>query len=63
MGDEQFITLSKKNIDDTMKLQNFSRLPNRIEPNRIKHGFAESEIFQYFDIFMSSVRFDISGKF
>ena len=29
---------------------------NRIEPNRIKHGFAESELFQYFDVFMSSVR-------
>ena len=27
-----------------------------IEPNRIKHGFGESELFQYFDIFMSSVR-------
>ncbi len=25
------------------------------EPNRIKHGFAESEIFQYFDVF--SVRY------
>jgi len=25
------------------------------EPNRIKHGFAESELFQYFDIFMSSI--------
>jgi hypothetical protein len=26
------------------------------EPNRIKHEFAESELFQYFDVFMSSVR-------
>jgi hypothetical protein len=26
------------------------------EPNRIKHGFAGSELFQYFDVFSSSVR-------
>ncbi len=39
---------------NTVKLYSFSRLPNRIESNRIKHGFAEFKLFQYFDIFMSS---------
>ncbi len=33
----------------------FFELSNRIEPNRIEHGFAEFELFHYFHIFMSSV--------
>ena len=31
-------------------------LAYRTEPNQIKHKFAESELFQYFDVFSSSVR-------
>ena len=31
-------------------------LAYRTEPNRIKHEFAGSELFQYFDVFSSSVR-------
>ncbi len=44
--------------------------PNRNEPNRIKHGFAGSEFFQYFYVSVrsnrtrtNSIRFDIPGKF
>ena len=33
------------------------------EPNRIKNEFAGLDLFQYFDVFSSSVRFDIPGKF
>ena len=35
---------------ENMYKLNFSRLPNRI-----KHGFAESEHFQYFDVFSSCI--------
>ena len=35
------------------------KLSSLIEPNRIKHEFAESEQFQYFDVFSSSVRTEL----
>ncbi len=40
-------------------------LAYRIESNRIEHGFAESELFQYFDIFMNRTElcFNVFGAF
>jgi hypothetical protein len=36
---------------------------NRTEWNRIKHEFAESEHFRYFDVFPSSFRSSLSTLF
>jgi hypothetical protein len=37
---------------DTITVKLYTFLASLAEPNRIKHEFAESELFQYFDVFM-----------
>ena len=48
--------LTNKNENIIPRSSETLELSSLTEPNRIKHEFAGSEVFQYFDVFSSSVR-------